>query len=232
MSDNRVPPIPPAQTSAQPPQKKSKWWLYGLLGCGGLIVVIVVVVVALSAYVWNKVPKSGAEMAAKMIELANPDVEVVKLDEATGRLTLKDKKTGKTTTISVEDAKEGRISFESEDSNQSMTIGAGAAAKLPSWVITYPGATAQGGLTGQGEDASGGSVSYTTTDSISQVIAFYKERLVAEGFQLKDEGQMTGTESFAMVAASTADDKRTVNVVANSVEGKTNIQLSYSERTE
>ncbi len=232
MSNNWVPPVPPAQTSAQPPQKKSKWWLYGLIGCGGLIVIIVVVVVALTAYVWNKVPKTGAEFAAKAIEMANPDVEVVKLDEATGSITVKNKKTGKTVTMTLDEAKEGKFSFKSDDSDESVTFGAGASDQLPSWVTPYPGATAQGGISGQKQGANSGSLSYSTTDSVAQVIAFYKEKLPAQGLELKDDAQMPATDSFAMVVAKSADEKRSVTVSASSADGKTAIQLAYEEKPE
>jgi len=232
MSNNWVPPVPPSQASAQPPQKKSKWWIYGLIGCGGLIVVTIVVVAVLFVWVWNKVPKTGAEFAVKAIELANPDIEVVKLDEAAGRITVKNKKTGKTVTMTLDDAKQGQFSFESEDSNESVTFGANAADRLPSWVIPYPGGTAQGGITGQKEGANSGVVSYTTTDSVSQVVAFYKEKLVDQGFQLQEEGQMPATDTFAMVVAKSADEKRKVTVTTSSNEGNTSVSLSYEEKAE
>ncbi len=232
MSNNWVPPVPPSPTAAQPPQKKSKWWLYGLLGCGGLILVVIILVVALGAYIWQKAPKTEGQMVAKIIEMANPDIEIVNLDEAAGSVTVKDKKTGKTTTISLDDAKQGKISFTSEDTGESVTFGAGAAEQLPSWVTPYPGATAQGGITGKKEGANSGSVNYTTTDSVSQVAEFYKQKLNDQGFQLKDDSQMPSSDSFAMVVGSSADEKRTLTVSASNSEGQTTIQLTFEEKSE
>jgi len=232
MSNNWVPPVPPGQASVQPPPRKSKWWLYALIGCGGLIVVVIVVVVALGAYVWNKVPKTGAQMAAKAIEMANPDIEVVKLDEATGSITVKNKKTGKTTTMTLDDAREGKFSIESDDSNESVTFGAGAAEQLPPWVTPYPGGTAQGGFTGQKEGGKSGSINYTTADSVSQVTEFYKQKMNDQGFVLQDESQLPSSDTFAMVVGKSADENRTLTVTANNTDGKTTIQLSFEEKSE
>lgn len=233
MSNNWVPPVPPTPTSAQPPQKKSKWWLYGLLGCGGLVLIVFIAFVALGAYIWQKAPKTEGQIVAKIIELANPDIEIVNLDETAGNVTVKDKKTGKTTTISLDDAKAGNITFTSEDTGEAVTFGSNAAEQMPSWVTPYPGATAQGGLTGMKQGVvTGGNITYSSTDPVSQVIAFYKERMTEQGFQLKEEAQMAASESFAMVSGSSADEKRTLTVSASSAEGQTTIQLAFEEKSE
>jgi hypothetical protein len=232
MSNNWVPPVPPIPTTAQPPQKKSRWWLYGLLGCGGLILVVIVIVVAAGAYVWQKVPKTQGEIIAKIIETANPNVEIVNLDEAAGSVTIKDKKTGKITTISLDDAKAGNITFTSEDTGESVSLGAGAAARLPSWVTPYPGASAQGGITGQKEGGNSGSINYTTADSVAQVAEFYKQKMNDQGFVLQDESQMPSSETFAMVVGKSADENRTLTVAASSAEGQTTIQLTFEEKSE
>jgi hypothetical protein len=49
--------------------------------------------------------------AAKMMTALNPDVDVVKADENTGKITLRDKKTGKTAVLDFQDIQKGRISF-------------------------------------------------------------------------------------------------------------------------
>ncbi len=51
-------------TPGQPAAKKTRWWIWGLLGCGGLIVLIVVMAVAGGAYLWNKAPKTELEATA------------------------------------------------------------------------------------------------------------------------------------------------------------------------
>ncbi|RPI24511.1 MAG: hypothetical protein EHM61_16860 [Acidobacteria bacterium] len=241
MSSNYVPPIP-----GQPQKKKTPWWIWGLLGCGGLIVVVVIVVVAGGAYLWTKVPKTELGMVARVIEMTNPDVQVVSLDEARGIVTLKDKKTGKQVTVNLEDAKQGKISF--TDGKESVTIGGqegvikvegekGSAVygqapqNLPSWLPAYPGATAQpGGMSSDMEGVKAGVVNFTTSDSVSKVIAFYKEKLGENGLQPGDEGEQPN-EDFASLTARSEDEKKSVTVTATRTESQTTVGVSYEEKT-
>ena len=82
----------------------------------------------------------------KMIAAANPDVDVLSTDEGAGKITVRDKKTGKVVTMTFDDAKKGKFSFSAQGDDgktASLEFGAGAD-KLPSWVPAYPGAKAVG----------------------------------------------------------------------------------------
>lgn len=241
MSSNYVPPIPG--------KKKTAWWVWGLLGCGGLIVVVVVVLVAGGAYLWHKVPKTELGMVAKAIELSNPDVEVVKLDEDRQVVTLKDKKTGKELTVNLEDAKKGKFSFSSKDGKESVTFGGeegvikvqgekgttilGQAPKnLPSWLPAYPGATPSGGMSSDEQGRRGGAINFTTADAVSKVIAFYKEKLAEQGLHPGDESSSSVTEEFGMLTARSEDEKKTVSVTASRSDNQTSVGVTFEEKTE
>ena len=45
----------------------------------------------------------------------NPNVEVVSTDERAGKITLRDKQTGKTVTFDARDVQKGHISFEGDN---------------------------------------------------------------------------------------------------------------------
>ncbi|RPJ86306.1 MAG: hypothetical protein EHM18_06905 [Acidobacteria bacterium] len=239
-NSNYVPPIPG--------KKKTAWWVWGLLGCGGLIVVVVVVLVAGGAYLWTKVPKTELGMVAKVIELSNPNVEVVSLDEARQIVTLKDKKTGEQITVNLEEAKQGKFSF-SKDGKESVTIGGedgvikvqgekgttilGQAPKnLPSWLPSYPGVTPTGGMSTEEQGLRGGSINFSTSDSVAQVIAFYQEKLAEQGLHPDDAGQGSNTDDFGALTARSEDQKKTVTVTASRSDDQTSIGVTFEEKTD
>jgi hypothetical protein len=243
-NSNYVPPIP-----GQPGKKKTAWWVWGLLGCGGLIVIVVVVLVAGGAYLWTKVPKTELGVVAKAIELSNPDVEVVKLDEDRQIVTLKDKKTGKELTVNLEDAKKGKFSFSSDDGKESVTFGGeegvikvqgekgttilGQAPKnLPSWLPAYPGVTPAGGMSNEQQGQRGGAINFSTSDSVSKVIAFYKEKLAEQGLHPSDESSALSMENFGMLTVRSEDEKKSVTVTASRADNATGVGVTFEEKTE
>ncbi len=242
-NSNYIPPIP------DQPKKKTAWWVWGLLGCGGLIVLVVVVLVAGGAYLWHKAPKTELGMVAKIIEMTNPDVEVVSLDENRQVVTLKDKKTGKQLTVNLEDAKKGKFSFSSNDGKESVTLGGeegvikvqgekgttvlGQAPKnLPSWLPTYPASTPQGGMSTDSQGQRGGAINFTTSDPVSKVIAFYKEKLAEQGLHPSDESDSSTTEELGIFTARSEDEKKSVTVNASRQNDQTTVGVTFEEKTE
>jgi len=243
-NSNYVPPIP-----GQPVKKKTAWWVWGLLGCGGLIVLVVVIAVAGGAYLWTKVPKTELGMVAKVIEMTNPNVQVVSLDEDRQIVTLKDKKTGKEVTVNLEDAKNGKFSFSSNDGKESVTFGGedgvikvqgekgttvlGQAPKnLPSWLPTYPDVTPAGGMSNEGQGQRGGAINFSTSDAVSKVIAFYREKLAEQGLHPGDESSSSNTEDYGTLTARSDDEKKTVTVTASRSDNQTNVGVTFEEKTE
>jgi len=241
-NSNYVPPIP-----GQPAKKKTAWWVWGLLGCGGLIVVVVVIAVAGLGYLWTKVPKTELGVVARAIQLTNPDVEVVSLDEDRQIVTLKDKKTGKQLTVNLEDAKRGKFSF--TDGKESVTFGGedgvikvqgekgtaiyGEAPKnLPSWLPTYPGAAPQGGMSNEEQGQRGGAINLTTSDPVSKVIAYYKEKLAEQGIHPGDGGDASATEELGIFSARSDDEKKSVTVTASRSNDQTSVGVTFEEKTE
>lgn len=218
-------PAPPgAPTPARPPAPSGggnvlKWVL---IGCGGVTVLGVLMVVGLSLFVWSKAKEAGYDhelmkrnpqlAAAKIAIVSNPDVELVSIDESKSTLTVKDKKSGKVTTVNLQQAMDGGWSFETvgEDGKAElvefqatpsgsaedpgklqvttkdgvMTYG-GKTVETPEWLPLYPGAKAQSLMSNQTADRVQGMFSQQTPDGAEQVAAFYKEKLEASGFKLK-----------------------------------------------
>jgi hypothetical protein len=246
------------QPQTVPQAKKSNVWVWVVAGCVGIVVLGGVVVGGVVWWGARKV-KSVAEhyeknpqmAAAQMIVAMNPDVELVSTDEAAGTMTVREKKTGKVTTIGINDAKEGRwnvtttdaqgqkssVSYDAKagqvvatgpDGNSTTTFG--STSKVPDWIPAYPGAAAEGVYAAQTDDQNTGSFSATSDDGVDKVFSFYKDQLAAAGFKVTENRYSGSGGDGGMVAGESTDGKRTVSVILAAEDGKTKVTGTYSEK--
>ncbi len=257
-------PGPPPQYSQYPqgePPKKKKTWLYILLGCGSLIIISVIGFAIAGYFAYQKASRMAKEAGldpelmekqpalamAKFITATNPDLELVSVDEEKGLITVRDKKTGKTVTVNLEDARRGKIEFK-EEGKEAVTIeakgegdsggvevkseegtvklGSGAPANLPEWLPSYPGATIRGNYSADGKDGRSGSFSFTTNDSIDDVAAFYQRALEEAGLKIRTNLTQQSEEPSRTLVADDANKKRTA--VVNAVSGKDGVTVNVT----
>ncbi len=256
--DTTPPPPPPAPAPPGPPAaKKSNVWMWLLAGCGAVLVLGVATCVGIGWYAQRKVKsmaadfeKNPAKSAAELAVRLNPDIDLVSSTDDT--ITVRDKKTGEVVTVSFEDAKEGKFTFKTKDGEatidadaapngqggtlkvtgtdgQTAVLSAGAnVGKVPEWVPIYAGATVAGAYDAKTPEGHAGGVTITTSATVAEVMAFYKEKLEAAGFQvqtMKMEGPVTG----GTVTGSSTTPKRAVNIVVSVSEGKTQGMVTFSE---
>ena len=192
--------------------------------------------------------RNPALAVAKMIATVNPDVEVLNVDERRGVIRVKDKKTGKILIADFEDAKNGNFKFR-EEGGESVTIkgsgsgesgnlevtskdgtlkfGTGAAANLPGWVPVYPGATAEGGMTGASGGGAGGMAGFKTKDPAKSVVDFYTSKLKDSGFKIAS----TFTAETVTTMAAEDPNGRTVGVTVDSSDSSaTKFSIVYSDK--
>lgn len=105
---------------------------------------------------------------------------------------------------------------------------ASAADGPPSFAVVYPGAQVDGQpLAAGGEAGPGGLVTFTTTASPDDVVAFYRER--AEKAGLRSVAGMNQGDTRAYGAAADAVNGASLQVVATPTEtGVTSVQLGWS----
>lgn len=233
-----APAQPPPVQYAPPPAAGSKKisplvWILG--GLGVLLLLVVLGVTATGLFVAKKVSDAGLDpdlmarnpilAAARMAAAANPEVEVVKLDESAGTLTIRDKKTGKTVTMNAEDVKEGKISFTDEETGAKVQIGGGAGAKLPDWVPSYPGSNPEGAFSATAGEGEGGMASFKTSDSAAKVIEFYQNEFKSAGYKISSTS--SGAEGGIVIGEDEAN-KRTVMATVSTADGSTQVMLNYS----
>ena len=221
------PNVPPP-SDGLPPPKKTNWLLFVALGCGGLLLLIGAVVTIGSYFVYNKVKdvvgdgKNPTAALGKIIEMANPDAEVVKLDKDSGSVTIRDKKTGKVVTINLDDAKNGKITFEGPDGEKAVV----GSAKLPDWIPAYPGATVTGGFTGSSGQGAGGVVSLSADGRAEDILKWYEEKFTAAGMSVENKTLVAGTQGGMMVLKD--GKKNLVVTVGGESGGKVTVGIQYS----
>jgi len=248
--------IPPA--TAQKP-KKGHFLFWALGGCLGLILVAVIISFFAFSYFAHRVgldsrslTKNPGIAIAKVLIGSNPDVELISADEDSGVIRVRDKKTGKTMTVDLENAKKGRIVFTDEHNQQveiktqgegdnstveirsadgNMRIGTGDNIHLPGWLPPYPNAESSGATTFNTNQGKSGACSFRSKDSVEKIAAFYEQALKSAGFQIeKSLSQIPGQGSIAVISASDSKTGRTANMTAARTEEGTSISLAYETR--
>lgn len=237
-----------------PPAKKGlSIWAWLAIGCVGILVLGGAAVGVGTWWVAKKAKSAIAEFqdnpamaAVKMMTAANPDLEMVSADEAAGKVTIKNKKTGEVVTVDLEDIKNGKINFETAEGKASLSFDQQAgtmevqgadgstasfgSAQIPGWVPAYPGATAEGVYGAETDTDNSGSFSFTTGDSVNDVFAFYKEQLEGAGFKVTENKISGGGAEGGFVSGESTDGKRTVTLTVGSDSGKTTVSGLFNEK--
>jgi hypothetical protein len=256
------PPFPPQQ----PQKKKTSPIVWILAGCGSLVLVGVVVAVLAGLFVWQKAKDAGLDpdlmernpalAAAKMAVAVNPEVELVSVDEKKGTITIKEKKTGKTVTVTFEDAAEGKMTFKATDekgeeaemtveasregSSGSMEfkskegtvrIGEGAsAAAVPSWLPSYPGSSPQATFSAESDSGKTQNYHFITSDSVDQVLRFYREQLEDAGFRV-NMSTVTQNSRVSGGTVTAEDDGKRRTVLVSVIVSQQGTQVTVSAQS-
>jgi hypothetical protein len=238
--------VPPTQPVGPAPAKKSNALTWILIGCGGLILIGAIVFAAVSFFLWKKAKETvehPTAAVAKMIEMANPDVEVVSVDEGKNLITLKDKKTGKTVTMNFDEASKGKITFEGEGKKVTvesgaeslkvetdegkMRIGGEQGAKLPNWLPPYPGVENKVHYSVDDDKEQVLGFGFVTDDPPNRVASFYEKALKEAGFRPQVTSFKEGDgASSSSVAAEDQAQKRSAFIIAIVEGGRTKVNVT------
>ncbi len=170
---------------------------------------------------------------AKLINAANPNAEVLNVDNANRQVTIRDRRDGKEVTISFDDVKNGRFSLSAVDENGKVghvELGAGAG-KLPAWVPVYPGARIESHVTGAGDDgdhaAEGGLYSFSSPDPPAQVMNFYQDKARDLGMKV---GLTTATAEGGHITAADDEDNRSLIVLVGTANGGSSGTVTFKRK--
>lgn len=243
--------VPPPPAPGVPPKKTSPVvWI--LAGCGGIIVIGVLAILALGGLVYFKAKQAGLDpqllqrhpelAAVKLMVAANPDAELVSIDEDRGIVKVRDKKTGKVVTMNFEDIRHGRLRLEQDGKRIDIqgkqegdqagleitgpdgkaSFGAGTMA-MPSWLPAYGGGKADG-ITSKKGDVTSGTFTLRTNDPADKVAAYYEDVLKRSGLTV----ETTSTGGGAVVTGKS--DNRQAGVTIYSAAGITVVSGTFEEK--
>jgi hypothetical protein len=226
------------------------WIVVGIFGFFLLVGTIFTIGVGMFVH---KATKNPALTAAKLLAMANPDVEIVSSDDRRNTVTLRDKKSRETITVDLDQIQKGKINFRGADGQTasiqahtdgqtgsleikgpegSVKFGAGAnAGKVPSWVPAYPGVSAQANFTMEAKDGEAGNFTFSTKDAPGSVLGFYERGLKQGGFKITSNiSGAAGGETGGMISGEEESTKHTVIVIVGTSDGSTGVNVSFSTK--
>ena len=233
-----------------PPQKGLSALAITGIGCAAVLVLGgIAVVAALYLFVGKAkeavgdFQKNPARAAATLVVKMDPDLELVKTDDATGEMTIRDKKSGEETTMSFDDIAKGKFHMKTgkgdevtldggkvtmKNANGETVLGGDAAATAPpAWVPTYPGATPQpGGVKVEKGATVSGTVISNTSDPVAKVREYYASKLTDEGYTI----DIAGDAGTAVVIGNKDSNKRNVTAMIAVEKGVTNVVITYESK--
>jgi hypothetical protein len=226
-----------------------------LLVLAGLFVVAGLAVLAGGLFLAHKARQAGVDAdlmrtnpglaVAKMLAATNPDIELVDVDESTGKVTLREKSSGRTVTLDFERIRQGKISFET-DEGESGTISApeggggirgrsgpvewhaGVEGPLPAWLPAYPGAEVKGSTTSRTGEGAFASTILLTQDPVERVSAFYRRALERAGMKVDIASHTEGGRAD-VISATGSDNRRRASLIVGREEEGTVITLTAQE---
>jgi hypothetical protein len=252
-----------AQPVAAPPAKKGMSSGAKIaIGCGvvALIAVLVLVIglVTGGAFLFKKAKEAGFDpelarknpglAAAKMVVAANPELELQRVDEKEGTLTIRHKETGETLTVDYRDIEKGKLSFKTDEgemtfradesgaqvqlrdeSGETQVMDFGGTAddsRIPEWIPRYPGKmTVTFTMSESGEQA--GQFAIEMTGALEDARDFYVSELEGQGFSVEVSSMTFGEARMFNVTATSEDASRVLTVTIQDMEGKKTIINNY-----
>lgn len=246
-------PQTPAGMPPAAPAKKSNVLLWVLGGCGTLILLCIIAFAALGFWGMHKMKEAGLdpELAKKNPGLAtarlavamNKDLEMVSSDDNAGTIVVRDKKTGKTSTMKFDPATKSMKIVDENGKEGTITIGDGnvemkgpdgtvkmgvSADKPPDWVPAYPGSSPKNVFSVSNGGEQSGTHAFVTPDAADKVLSFYADQLKSGGFKVSTTSNTTDGKISGVVTAADKEDKRTVMVTAGPADDGTNVSVTFS----
>lgn len=199
------PPLPPPQ----PIPKK------GLSGCAitaivvGVLIGLIVIGLGVGGYWFMKQAGGRGVVAKAAIGMANPDYDILNIDDKEKTITVRHKKTGKTATFPISHMRDGHVDPAELDMTHEEAEGTGSA---PSWV-RYPKASQISsaqiiGIT---------TLMYQTDDPVDTVMEYYRASIGEQGIQASFERggaiAINDSKGILKISVASSSDKHTVITV-------------------
>jgi hypothetical protein len=254
-------PVQAAPNAAPAVPRKTSPIVWILVAVLGLFVLGGIAVVGGGLFLVHKAKQAGLDSElmrnnpglamAKLLAATNPDLEVVSTDDSRGRITIRQRSTGKTMTVNFDEMKRGKLTFKEDgkdavtleshgdgstgslqmkSGSESLNIGANQAT-LPAWVPAYPNSKPVSTFSLSGKEGTSASFQFQTPDAPKDVVAFYERELKQTGFRINATTTSdSGTSSGGLVSGDDSANKRTVLVTVGNDNKGTNVSVTYSQK--
>ena len=228
-------------------KKKMSPWAWVGIGCGGLVVVGIIVVALLVGMCNRKVAEfedNPLKAAAELAVWANPDLELVDSNDEDGTITVKDKKTGKETTVDFEDAADGKFTIQSDGTTATFdgkegtmtsegpdgkqTWNKGGLEKMPKWFVVPEGVTNWRSARHSEQEAKvHGVVFGQSEETLEKLMEAFETSLQDAEFEKVSK---TENNAFTMVNYADKSGGRTIAVLMTPGEKGLQVQMTYSAK--
>ncbi len=250
---SNTPPSMPPQAPGAPAKKISPivWILGGvavfmfavMLTCG-VVGFLAVRAVKNAGFDPDLMKRNPGLAITKMAAALHPDLEVVSTNDRTGRITMREKSTGKLVTfrfdpdqktlvVTGDDGKDvtisasgpGAVTLKSNEST--IAFGSSGGNKPPDWVPVYPGVSPEGAFSAKTPEGTQNTFSFKTKDAVSKVVEFYQDSFKTAGFTMT---QVINADTGGMLNAENGDKKRTAVIAVGSSNGETQVSVTATEK--
>jgi len=208
-----------------PVKKKTPVWVWILAGVGGTLVLLMLLMVGAGFYALNLATKMAQNPAklGEMLAAANPDLEMIDSDSEKKTIRVRDKKSGETVTIQLDDLLKGRIKVEHQGQDGTETLEVGGKLTLPNWMPKFPDVEPVSLGTAQSDkEGEGGIFQFTAKMSREKIEAFYRDGLQRRGLAVK-------TTTPALIMHSD-DDKLHATITIEERDGEQRVTVAYGEK--
>lgn len=246
------------QQGLPPAAKKSKVWIWVLGGCLGLILLGAVIAAVVGYFAVQKAKevagdfeKRPAFTAARALVMLNPEIELVDADEASERITIREKATGKTMSVSLDELQQGKITFtdekgeeynlqtKGEGDNASIRMESGDGkevfssqisgdSQFPDWAPTVPGTYLRTSKTTTNEITIW-TATVETTQTVQEIGDWLEAEAKSRDLRVTGKNITTSTDGSAlMFTAATEGNKRVITAMGGGKTGAGKMELIYS----
>jgi hypothetical protein len=271
MSD--APSAPPPVPGSAPAKKGLSPLAWIAIVVGGIMVVGFVGLMALGVFLFRQGREvvremTGAESFSEFAEdlkdnparasaetmiRMNPELDLIRTDDAAGTVTFRNNKTGEEATLNFADIAAGRFSMTTSEGEYSIDAADGVAGgeggvtfrgpegetrfgataglgDVPEWVPVYPGGSeTQSAYQTTSGDGLSGAVSSKTADGVQRVVDYYKTVLEDAGYTIGAQSMtQSGDGAVGSISGELPEEERSINVTVIQQGGETQIIVNYT----
>jgi hypothetical protein len=208
--------------------RKAPVWVWILTGIAGVMLLALVGLLAAGWFVAKQVVTlaENPRQLAGVIEKADPNLEVLDVDDQKKTIRVRNKKDDTVVTLSLEDVLQGKLSVSREGKDGVERFELGGKVDLPNWVPKFPDAEPRGLGSAQSEqEGEGGVFQITTNAPAEKVLAFYREGFAKRGLSVV-EPESTGGK----LVMRSEDGVLNAGVEVKESAGERRVIVAYGEK--